>query len=981
MTMSWKADGMAADERLTPPAVQDDLDKQEYGLKDDVEIAAAILPPLLSKMTRDANLQTFDVDTSSGLGVFIGSCGRRLYLLNVLHSTKSNAQKKVFHAMASSYVKRDENAHNRLYHVTLEPPLNTDEISMVERIDWNSDGTWITLVSPSWVKIVLLPKPQISDQEDVLQRVTSVENGPKNRRGCKSPAVVDVFAGSTSSKHHTPHLCVTFEDGSTQMLSLDEVGENFGLHSLKTIGFRTLCQRVQIYINTQISSGSRKSYKVVSVSEDMFGGQKAIVQQIGGVHNVIDAIWHPLSSSHLAVISDSDELLLFNVVQDTSVPEQKHTLNFPTAKATHSSGSGANLQRARTVGFSFGQRSNFWDIFACYILRSDGAVYVLCPLVPYESKLHGSIMKTLRAEVDAQLELYKRKCGNMEVGRTPSEFQAHAAVLKSQKYWLKEAWACCTDNGPVSPNKVSSKLNDYYHCLKPHNSGISPETWPLALQGAIFSTNAFPSSDQTEKNVSTTARSLLYIPYNLPADPKAPVNTLLALSYSSGHIKLQLLDQPVRPRWKSSSHTTDSKLTALLLDSFHLGIDMTAGSLKLECDPNDQRLIYGFHPTGIHVMNLDWIFRLVSGKSFEKLPHTSVRQVFSLSPQPESPVGAQRASSKVIGVHALKNVLLGHFLLVRLASGSFEVVNISATAVGGLRMKTDVFHPDMSAKREVSSFAKSSGWTASTRPFVDILEEKAGLLASRGMRVSGTTRLEDADESTVKFALERVRVLYEDIGYMDELNQAICDRNEFLREITNSLQDQAQTAKKSISGTKESAEKLDEKLKEARSTQQKLQKRAACVIHKLREKQPQLSQAELQYRNDLEDFSLQVRRLKPRVDQICKGSNRLIHELEARALSREAAAEDGPSVIHKPSCISDDKKRMCYDVLRAETELIEDAGTLLEDLKANMAQLVASKAHTAPSTLRIVGLGALQRPSVPSQCSDRSRKDSNQRAW
>lgn len=954
MTMSWNTDGMATDERTTRLDEQSVRDLPAYGLKDDIEIAASILPPTYSKSTQNTNLQTFDIDPSSGLSVFIGSCGRRLYLLNVLQSTKSNAQSKVFNATASDPFRREENAQNRLYHVTLEPPLSAEEITMVERIDWNSDGTCIALISSAWVKVVLLPKSHKCEEEDTFQRDKCVQNGSKNRLGSESLNVLHVLPKATSSKHHTQHLYVTFEDGSTQTLSLNEVSEKSGLHSRKTIGFRALCQRVQIYINSQISTRSKRSYKVISVSENLYGDQNAVVQQIGAVHNAIDAVWHPLSCSHLAVLSDSDELLLYNVQHDTSIPEQKHILDFPIAKESFSSANGSDSQRVRTVGFSIGQGSSFWDIFACYILRSDGAVYILCPLVPYESKLHKSTLKSLRTEIDARLELYKMRCGEMKAGTpsecSPSDIRAHVAVLKSHKYWLKEAWACCTDNGNERPSKASSKLNDYYYYLKPHNSGISPETWPLALQGPLSSTKAFPSSDQTESNASTTACSFIHIPYKVPSDSHAPVNALLALSYSSGHIELHLLDQPVRPRWKSNSHLLDLKLTALLLDSFHLGIDMTAGRLRLECDANDQRLVYGFHSTGIYVLNVDWVVRLISGKSFEKLPQTSVRQVFSLSPPPESHTHAQKTSSRIIGAHTLKNVFVGHFLLVRLASGSLELVNMSASAVGGPRMNTNDLYPELIRKREASSLGKIDGWTASTRPFVDILEEKAGILAARGMRVSGTTRLEDADESTVKFALERVRVLYEDIGYMDELNQAICDRSEFLQEMAKSLRDRADNAKTSILESRSMAEKLEEKLNEARDTQQKLQKRAACIIHKLREKQPHLSQAEIQYRNDLEDFSLQNRRLKPRVTHICESSSRLIDQLEASALSREAVAEDDMRTIQNPPCISDDKKRMCYDVLRAENELIEDAGTLLEDLKANVAQLMATKTHTSTAS-------------------------------
>ncbi|KUF99724.1 Cleavage stimulation factor subunit 2 [Phytophthora nicotianae] len=631
-------------------------------------------------------------------GAALWGDGGKLFLVNVLHQNQAKAPKELL-----------------LKHVTLDPPLQPHEAAEVEQVKLNASGSQILLLAKSWIKVLRLPAENKQKPQSLQRRA---ENSSTQR------------------------FLVRFEDGSEQEVTLKE-------DELKE----------QSSIAEQVKRRASPGKRVAFVSREK---SVAAVRAVGYFSNVRHAVWHPLSDTHLVVLSDAEEIEVFNTQQDVSKPEQRHRLDFPT--------------KAR-------------------------------------------------------------------------------------------------------------------------------------------------------------------------------------------HVELILLDAPIRPQWRSNRQSAAAnatrKLPALLLECLNLGIDDSGGKAVLERDIADPRLVYCLHSTGVHVINVSWVFALASGKQFTALPKSSVRHVFSVSPSNAgASTAASSAVSNVVGARVVKNVNFGHLLLLRLASGSFEVVNVSAASselLKGVLADSSNSSPEniqntlpdtlasMASSKSRASIAASSdnSGDGGIRPFGDIVEEKLEALSARGTRVTGNTLMHEVDDAVLAFVLERVKILYEDVEYVDEMDQLMRDRLQLHATMIKTQAEKVVEAQKNANDVSASMKNLQEKLERALAVQQNLSKRAAAVLQAVKENQPHLSRAECEFKSELELMAVEVRRMKPRVAELTVQGQRAVRSLENAALSASSSRRywSPISAIGGSSVLSNDKKKMCYDVLRAETQLIDDTKVLLEDLSANLQQL------------------------------------------
>jgi len=457
-----------------------------------------------------------------------------------------------------------------------------------------------------------------------------------------------------------------------------------------------------------------------------------------------------------------------------------------------------------------------------------------------------------------------------------------------------------------------------------------------------------------------------------PADKRAAsASPFLMRTFTSGHVELLLLDAPIRPQWKSNRQMAAAsaarKLPALLLECLNLGIDDSGGKAVLERDLADPRLVYCLHSTGVHVINVSWVFALASGKQFKTLPKSSARHVFSVSPGSASPApassSADSAVSNVVGARVVKNVNFGHLLLLRLASGSFEVVNVSAASsellkgvLADSKSAADDKHLQKTLPGTLASMASSKSRAPATtssssssdggiRPFADIVEEKLEALGARGTRVTGNTLMHEVDDAVLAFVLERVKILYEDVEYVDEMDQLLRDRLQLHATMIKAQAEKVLAVQKNAREATASMQQLQEKMARALAVQQNLSKRAAAVLQAVKENQPHLSRAEREFKSELELMSVEVRRMKPRVAELTVQGQRSVRALESAALSASSSSASSSrywsslSASGGSSALSNEKKKMCYDVLRAETQLIDDTKVLLEDLSSNLQQM------------------------------------------
>ncbi|KAG2761913.1 hypothetical protein PC129_g21171 [Phytophthora cactorum] len=891
---------------MTMRAASDD-----WALRDNLQLCGSVSPPTYADLRTAAHLQTFDV--RDGSAALWGDSGK-VFLVNVLHQSQAKPPKEQL-----------------LQHVTLDPPLQPHEAAEVEQIKLNASGSQVLLLAKSWIKVLRLPADNKHKPQSLQRRADS------------------------DSKQR---FLVRFEDGSEQEVTLKE-------DELKDV------DSVAEQVKRRVASGKRVAF--VSREQSV-----AAVRAVGYFSNVRHAAWHPLSDTHLVVLSDAEEIEVFNTQQDVSKPEQRHRLDFPTkARATGAFSTcfcfGASIQLQQQQAAQM-QAAQIWDAFTCYVLRSDGAVYALCPLVPYDCCASKTFLQILSTEVDAQIAVCKQK---VEAVGSGSGLQSRLLELKSQKYWLQEGWAPASTQtrrssprfggrAQTPPGRNDKTNADAFCYLSPHVSGISPDTWPIALQGPVDVTPQSVVEGKNQLSGGSSATSLLVVPHaSRNSADKRPVSAspFLMRTFTSGHVELILLDAPIRPQWRSNRQAAASsamrKLPALLLECLNLGIDDSGGKAVLERDIADPRLIYCPHSTGVHVINVSWVFALTSGKKFTELPKSSVRHVFSVSPSlAGSSPASSSAVSNVVGARVLKNVNFGHLLLLRLASGSFEVVNVSAASsellkgvlAGSSNTGTENLQKTLPDTLASMASSKSRAPVAATsdnssdggiRPFGDIVEEKLEALSARGTRVTGSTLMHEVDDAVLAFVLERVKILYEDVEYIDEMDQLMRDRLQLHATMLKTQAEKVVAVQKNADDVCASMKKLQEKMERALAVQQNLSKRAAAVLQAVKENQPHLSRAEREFKSELELMAVEVRRMKPRVAEMTVQGQRAVRSLGSAALSASSSRRywSPLSATGGSSVLSNDKKKMCYDVLRAETQLIDDTKVLLDDLSANLQQL------------------------------------------
>ncbi|CAI5723687.1 unnamed protein product [Peronospora effusa] len=891
----------------------------DWALQANLQLCGSVSPPTYADLRTAAHLQTFDV--CDGSAVLWGDNGK-LFLVNLFHQSQVK--------QTPSKPKKKE----LLRHVTLNPPLQPHEVAEVEQIKLNTSGSQVLLLAKSWLKVLRLPMETTCKLQRMQHRMTD---------------------------ENIQRFLVRFEDGSEQDVMLKE----------KEL-------RDPDDVLEQVKRHAAPGKRVTFVSQEQC---VAAVRSIGYFSNVRHAAWHPLSDTHVVVLSDAEEIEVFSTQQDVSKPEQRHRLDIPSkARAIKAVsvcfcfGASIQLQQHQAVQIHAAQ---IWDAFTCYVLRSDGTVYALCPLVPYGCYASKPFLQLLSSEVNAQIAICKQK-----IEATGSGLQSRLLELMSQNYWLQEGWAQASSmsrhdvlsfggrSQPHSAENDKSNLDTFCY-LSPHVSGISPDTWPLALQGPVDVTPQSVVEGKNQISGGSSATSLLVVPHasrNSAENRSISASPFLMRTFTSGHLELILLDAPIRPQWISHRQPVPPvaahKLSALLVECLNLGIDDSGGKAVLERDATDPQLVYCLHSTGVHVINVGWVIALALGKQFTTLPKSSVRHVFSVSPNSLSPSSAAPLApdaviSNVVGVRVVKNVNFGHLLLLRLASGNFEVVNVSAASselLKGVLVDSSNDKPSSDLQKmlpaTLASMASSKSRALVTaysrnlteggiRPFGDIVEEKLEALSARGTRVTGNTLMHEVDDAVLAFVLERVKILYEDVEYIDEIGQLMHDRLQLHATMTKAHAEKVLLVQKNADDASASMKKLQEKMGRALAVQQNLSKRAAAVLQAVKENQPHLSRAEREFKTELELMAIEVRRMKSRVAELTVQGQCAARSLESSALLASSSnrywsslSRTGPS-----SVLSTEKKKMCFEVLRAETQLIDDTKVLLEDLSANLQQM------------------------------------------
>ena len=260
--------------------------------------------------------------------------------------------------------------HNRIHDIICEPPLPSSVLDQeFHRIQFNTIGDRIFIMSKAMLYVIVLPFHANSMQ---LQ---------------KDP------------HHDRKYLCrMTNGPSKVMEVSASVAEKKFNLNQIKM----TLEQQC----GSTIQSINQEIYTAKAYSVGYFEEAQA--------PKLMDCQWHPVSEYHLAVLTEYGTFSLFNTFQNMVEPEQNYDVE------------------QKMIAFDFGAARG-WEKFTVYFMHSNGDIYALCPIVPYQCKLHQSDFIELQTTVTSEIMILKKKSASAVVEKQLIE-------LHARKYWLNSIW-------------------------------------------------------------------------------------------------------------------------------------------------------------------------------------------------------------------------------------------------------------------------------------------------------------------------------------------------------------------------------------------------------------------------------------------------------------------------------------------------------------------------------------------------------------
>ncbi|OIW14223.1 hypothetical protein TanjilG_21363 [Lupinus angustifolius] len=230
---------------------------------------------------------------------------------------------------------------------------------------------------------------------------------------------------------------------------------------------------------------------------------------------VLQALWHPSSDTHLGILSSDSVFRLFNLAVDPLQPEQEYYLQ-PVE-----SGRSRNASSVCPVDFAFGD-NHLWDKFSVFILFSDGAIYVLCPVVPF-----GSLFK-----YESLLEIYN----DAQTFGIKSTNSVAASNSKLAMSWLEATF-------PELKNLETQE--DSQSLLRAHAYALFDAS--LVLQGPLRRVGQGGSEDSVGRSAECEGRAISFL-YNLVSK-----DSILVTAWSGGQLQIDALADEIQPVWSVGS--------------------------------------------------------------------------------------------------------------------------------------------------------------------------------------------------------------------------------------------------------------------------------------------------------------------------------------------------------------------------------------------------------------------------------------------
>ncbi|XP_028803776.1 nuclear pore complex protein NUP88 [Neltuma alba] len=229
---------------------------------------------------------------------------------------------------------------------------------------------------------------------------------------------------------------------------------------------------------------------------------------------VLKALWHPYSDCHVGILSSDSVFRLFNLALDPLQPEQEYYLQPVDPGRSRSASS------MLPVDFSFGG-DHLWDKFSVFILFGDGAIYILCPVVPF-----GSLFKS-----ESVLEIYND-------AHTFGLKSANSRAISNSK--LAISWLEAT-----FPELQNQETEENMSMQRAH--AYAQFDASLTLQGPLRRVGQGGDEDSVGRSAECEGRAVSLL-YDLVSK-----DTILVTSWSGGQLQIDALADEIQPVWSADS--------------------------------------------------------------------------------------------------------------------------------------------------------------------------------------------------------------------------------------------------------------------------------------------------------------------------------------------------------------------------------------------------------------------------------------------
>ncbi|KAF5771096.1 putative nucleoporin NUP88/NUP82 [Helianthus annuus] len=221
--------------------------------------------------------------------------------------------------------------------------------------------------------------------------------------------------------------------------------------------------------------------------------------------------WHPYSDTHLGILSSDSVFRLYDLSSAIEQPEQEYYLQ-PVVR-----GRSRNASSICPVDFSFGG-DHLWDRFSVFVLFSDGAIYILCPVVPF-----GSVYKW-----ESVLEIYSdAQTFGLKSGSAKAVGNATLAVS-----WLEATFPELARQAAEGGTQPALKSHPY----APFDASVS-------LQGPLHKVYHGNEEDSEFKVTECDGRAVSFLYKAVSKD------SVLVTVWSGGQLQIDALADEIQPVW------------------------------------------------------------------------------------------------------------------------------------------------------------------------------------------------------------------------------------------------------------------------------------------------------------------------------------------------------------------------------------------------------------------------------------------------